>query len=73
LNGWLPRSIFEQPASQLDKPMSDANKQRQKSTQNADGSLLKYVAAFAVIAVMALIAIVPFLITIINATGPIAR
>ena len=52
--------------------MSNANKQRQTSTQNADGSLLKYVAAFAVIAVITLIAIVPFLITIINATGPAA-
>jgi hypothetical protein len=53
--------------------MSNANKQRQKSTKNADDSLLKYVAAFAAIAVMTLIAIVPFLITIINATGPVAR
>jgi type IV secretory pathway component VirB8 len=57
----------------MDECMSNANKQRQTSTQNADGSLLKYVAAFAIIAVMTLIAIVPFLITIMNATGPAAR
>jgi hypothetical protein len=53
--------------------MFDQNRQTQKSTQNAGGSLLKYVAAFAVFAVMMLVAIVPFLIAIINATGPAAR
>jgi hypothetical protein len=51
--------------------MSDPDKRR--STQNAGGFLLKYVAAFAVFAVMTLVAIVPFLIAIINAARPAAR
>jgi hypothetical protein len=55
------------------QPMSDLTNQKSRSTQDVDGSLLKYVAAFVVFAIMTLIAIVPFLIAIINANGSAAR
>lgn len=41
-------------------------------TQNADGSSFKYGAALAIIVVVTLIALVPFVIAISNAIAPVA-
>jgi hypothetical protein len=56
--------------------MSDLIKRRPRRTsftRSAAGSYFKYVAVLAVVAVTTLIVIVPFLIAIVNATGPGAR
>ena len=54
--------------------MSELTKQKPRSTQDAEGSLsLKYMAAFVILAIVTLAAIVPFLIAILSESAPATR
>lgn len=71
----LSASVFDRSAINWINAMFEPIKRKPRSillTQNAGGSSFQYSAALAIIVVVMLIALVPFVIAIYNAIAPLA-